>query len=206
MKRYYLTDTLPDKVKVSKRMPPDIRQKMTSYQSGLQETRNTAPQVRPYPLEKYETNKETRLISPVDDVVEEALSEVLPEPTPDPVQQKEEAININSLPANVRVKARRLLPYLNRVNMGDLNVVDLLYDLTTQNTKKIKSHSKEQLQSVLRQLESDTSVPPNLYIRKIGLAVIPISPAHKNVRGSPMRAPSKSTKPIVKYFYSRQWL
>ncbi len=184
MKRFYLSETLPDKSIKNMKLPPDIKQKMNAYQDAKREIENVTPQIRPQPLEKYDVNKEKRIIEtdPAETDDDDKDSNKL-----DKLSSK---ADLAALPGYIRARAKRLLPYLSRVNIGDLNISNLLYDLTSA-SKKIRSHNASLLESVIRQLDSDALIPKRLYRNKILMnnkEKEPSSTAHPTDRGQAKRA------------------
>ena len=185
MKRFYLSETIPDKPIKNMKLPPDIKQKMNAYQDNKRDVENITPQIRPQPLEKYDVNKEKRIIeseTPETDDDDDKDSNKL-----DKLSSK---ADLASLPSYIRARAKRLLPYLSRVNIADLNISNLLYDLTSS-SKKIRSHNVSLLESVIRQLDRDTLIPKRLYRNKILMnnkEKAPSSTAHPTDRGQSKRA------------------
>ena len=154
MKRFQLTELKPENTKTTARaVPPDIRQKLEAYQINRDEHENMAPDVRPYPLEKYDIQKEAHVTT---------IEEVPPKRI-ERVKQRKSRIKLGSIPAYARPKAIKLLPYLQGLNLGGLDMNDVLHDLTAHKSKRIRSDNLVLLESVTRQLNDDSRVPKNLF-------------------------------------------
>ena len=164
MKRYQLTEYLPETTKPSK-VSPDVRQKLEAYTRDKEEHANIAPDIRPHALEKYDINKESSVIrvdeTASDDDDEEHKQKHRKKSNDAPLSRK-----LSKIPVYAQSKARRLLPFLKELNIGGLNMDDLLYDLTTKG-KRLKTENREMLESIIRQLTADDRVPKNLFVNKL---------------------------------------
>jgi len=218
MKRVYLTETIPDNAIVSsgsgKRKTsafPDIQQKLEAYNESKQDYANVPPSIRPYPLEKYQTNKHDTIITPSDRDEEIQAGESSADPTQRKTRELIQAID--SLPKHVRSRARRLVPHLARVNTGDLDLKKMIYDLVVPNVKRIKTERREVLASVIRQLQSDATLNQNIFINKLAAASSdpPKQRAHPSAQGHPTRSRVTSWTPLVGRYYAgkqqqNEWL
>ena len=79
-------------------------------------------------------------------------------------------VAVDTLPLAARAKAKKLIPHLlpleESLKASDLNVRDLLYDLTV-NSKTIKTPQRETLMSIIRQLDGNSEVNKRLYFNKL---------------------------------------
>lgn len=205
MKHVYLTEKLPENQTGLDKQSPDIRQKIEAYGQGKQDYANIPPAIRPLPLEKYRTNKYETHITPRDrdaeisDPVDGDEDNGL-----DPETRKSEELfkAVESLPKFVRSKARRLVPHLARVRVGSLDLRDLLYDLTVPKVKRIRSQSLEQLASVYRQLESDSSMDQRLIVNKLAASATPSKKRHHQLSsGHPRRSIASRWAPLAAQYY-----
>ncbi len=154
MRRFQLTELKPENTKTGTRaLPPDIRQKLEAYQTNREEHENMAPDVRPYPLEKYDIQKDAHVVMP----------EEIPPKKIERIQRKSITIKLGIIPAYARPKAITLLPLLQRMNLGGLDLNDVLHDLTAHRAKRIRSDNPILLESITRQLNEDSRVPKNLF-------------------------------------------
>ena len=171
MKRAYLVDTLPEQFS-SKYAPADIKQKLDSYRMNKSEMINEAPEIKPSPFEKYTINKVKEIrnnnsknqnqeeqIKPID--LQSSSSNTGIELSKSDIEELTE-----SLPKNLRSRARKLLPFVLQINYGDLDLKDLLYDLTNKKSKNLRSHNIALLDSVIQQLNKNPRVPKDLYVQK----------------------------------------
>ena len=169
MKRAYLVETLPEHYS-SKSTPADIRQKLDSYRMNKNEMINEAPEIKPSPFEKYTINKvkEIRDNSKVQNQEQEFFEPVDLQAISVKAQlSKSDADElIKSLPKSLKSRARKLLPFVLQLNYGDLDLKDLLYDLTNKKSKNLRSHNIALLDSVIQQLNKNPRVPKDLYVQK----------------------------------------
>ena len=189
LRKVYLTSVLPENTtKLSPKHLPDVTQKMVAFQREKRAYQNEAPTLRPNPLEKYDRRDEREIGS--EDRDEEVLAD---EPAMNRMEAAEDddtlafedryASTISSLPSHVQRRAWRLLPFLIDKDIGDLNMRDVLYDLTVKNVKKIHSQNLGTLRVLYRQLDSDITLPKSYYVKK------PIAKGD----GSQMTGPSKQS-------------
>ncbi len=199
MKRYYLTETLPEN-KNTKDLPPDIKQKLEAYKDAKREISNAAPKIRPYPLEVYEVEKDSQVREPTDGVNAPIINNNL---------LARRLPQISKLPQNVQARAKRLLTYLEHTNIGNMDIDNLLYDLTTK-SKKIKSRPEE-LKSVIRQLRADIKLPSRYYVDKTAsdddddeLKPMTSTP-HPKESGRPSRSEHRRMSSTSRH-YTKQWV
>lgn len=156
--KVYLSKTLPANRLISQALP-DVKLMMDSYKHDKSDFTNDAPAMRPHPLEKYEVQKSKVEVNQQerDDVIKDIVA----------VSPEDEEEMILSLPQRARAFARRLLPFIQKVNYGDLNLRDLLYDLSVPHVKTLRTQNRDLLESVYRQLANNTSLSPLYYINKL---------------------------------------
>ena len=176
MKRAYLVDTLPEQFS-SKSTPADIRQKLDSYRMNKSEMINEAPEIKPSPFEKYTINKvkETRNNSKVQTQEEEFTEPInLQGSIGTKVQLSKSDVEelVTFLPKSLRSRARKLLPFVLQTNYGDLDLKDLLYDLTNKKSKTLRSHNIAILDSVIQQLNKNPRVSKDLYVQKYSGSIL----------------------------------
>jgi len=200
MKRVYLTENLPENTK-SASSRPDIQQKLESYKECKKDYANVPPAIRPYPLEKYQTNKADTILSPSDrnEEIEEAGEKKEQSPSIRKTQQL--MTIIDQLPKHVRARAKRLVDHVSRVNTGDLDLRDLLYDLTVPNVKRIRSKNVDMLASVVRQLESDATLNKRLFLKKVGTSSASKN-QHPSTTSHPTRSRALSWTPLTGRYYA----
>lgn len=200
MKKVYLTEHVPESL-TTKKHPADIRQKLEAYNTDKAENFNEAPQIRPYPLEKYDTQKTKETIDAAEaspnfnntggSIVTTGLGST-------------EALSaLQKLPKNLQAKARRLVPYLLRTNYGDANLSDILYDLTNKNSKKLRTKNPELLRSIITQLSADELAPKNTFIQKLENKYDNESVPSLVHTPHPTRAPHKRSQPTSPVSYMR---
>ena len=183
LRKVYLTPALPGKEgvgphTVSAKTYPDIYQKVRNYQKEKKGYLGPAPPLRPHPLEKYDRPLDEEGTIDVEARDEKIIMGQGEEEEADEEQRKADeqdttlrledryAGTINSLPSHVRRRAWRLLPFLLDKDIGELNMRDLLYDLTVPAVKKIHSQNLSTLRTVYRQLDNDQTLPKTYYVRK----------------------------------------
>ena len=161
MKKAYLVDTLPEEFN-TKSAPPDIKQKLEAYRNNKRELISEAPEIKPSPLEKYSINKIKETWNNDD-----TMKDTEPIEMPAVTFTKSDIENVlDSLPKNLRARAKKLLPFVLQTNYGDLDLKDLLYDLTNKKSKNVRSHNIALLDSVIKQLHGNHRVPKYLYVHK----------------------------------------
>ena len=171
MKRAYILETLPENY-TAKSLAPDIKQKLESYRKSKDEIFNEAPEIRPSPFEKHSITKTKEKLSPGNIVPTPKLEDGNAPTNQDGnfgLSKHEFDDIIESLPKNIRYRSRKLLPFLLQTNYGDLDLANLLYDLTNKKSKNIRTHNIAILESVIKQLDSNPYVDKNLYVQKFDL-------------------------------------
>ena len=181
LRKVYLTPTLPGKSgdgphTVSAKTYPDVYQKLSSYKREKKGYLGPAPPLRPHPLEKYDRPLVEEGAIDVEARDEKIIMGEGEEPDKEQMEADEQdttlrledryAGTITSLPSHVQRRAWRLLPFLLDKDIGELNMRDLLYDLTVPGVKKIHSQNLSTLRTVYRQLDNDQTLPKTYYVRK----------------------------------------
>lgn len=185
LRKVYLTKSLPQETLISHSLP-DVKQMMDNYKQNKRDFMNEAPEIHPQPLEKYEGRK-----TKIEIQDKERADEIQ---GIDEVEDEDDGKNYEdmflTLPQASRKRAKRLLPYVLKVNYGNLKLRDLLYDLCVPRVKTIKSNNREVLESVYRQLESNSNLPRSYYVHKLS------SKTPKNTPRTPkvLTHPTKSNK------------
>lgn len=169
-------------------VPPDIQHKLMSHKEEKKEMTNIPPHIRPQPLIKYSSNKWSRTVNlpaavaaavaagaqqqvpaapaPAVSVSSSSSSrEPLPALTPEKRKEEEEAIEeaLGQLPYSLDRKARKLAPYLYKIRPRHQEFSNLLYDLVS-GAKTMRTRQPGLLDEVIAQLETDPSVPRNMYL------------------------------------------
>ena len=175
LRKVYLTSHLPETSALpSPKTLPDVAQKMVAFQREKHTYKSDAPTLRPNPLEKYD-RRDVKDIEG-EDRDEEILAD---EPAGAENMEANETLaledryagTIASLPKYVQRRAWRLLPFLLDKDLGggELNMRDVLYDLTVKNVKRIHSQDFNALRSLYRQLDRDVTLPKSYYVRKLDI-------------------------------------
>ena len=186
MKKVYLTDQVPETLH-GKSVPADIRQKVEAYRINKEENLNEAPHVRPYPLEKYETQKTKETVD-----AGELSGKVTNEASNlgSASHYKSASDAVDKLPHYMRARARRILPYVLNTNYGEVDLSALLYDLLKKNSKKLKTGNEEIVQSVIAQLNDNPLIPKTAYVQRVGT-----EREDEGVLSTPMHTPHPSRGP-----------
>lgn len=74
---------------------------------------------------------------------------------------------LDSLPKHAVARARRILPFLEQINLGDADLGTVLYDLAVPRVKKLRTKNTGVLKTIYRQLEAIRTLPSNLIQRKL---------------------------------------
>ena len=171
LRKVYLTTTLPETASVQAKSLPDVNQQMNTYKREKDAYKADAPLLRPNPLEKYDRRggleENTIGAEDRDEAIRaEEGEEVAPAADDTLFFEERYGATISTLPKHVQSRAWRLLPYLIDKDMGDLNMRDVLYDLSVPGVKKIHSTSIPILRSLYRQLDADLTLPKSYYVKK----------------------------------------
>lgn len=181
LRKVYLSKSLPQDSLISHALP-DVKQSMDAYRQSKSDFTNEAPEIHPQPLEKYEGRK-----TKIEITSKERENEVLDKPDSDEEADSYEEM-ILTLPQAARRRAVRLLPFVLKINYGNLNLRDLLYDLAVPRVTRIKSNNRELLESVYRQLENNPSLPRQYYVHKLSPKTPQRTPARPKVTTHPKQA------------------
>lgn len=192
LRKVYLTKSLPEESLISNSLP-DVKQMMDAYKQNKSDFMNEAPEIHPQPLEKYEGRKTKIEITDK----ERNKQNLMLDGDEDEDNYEDDKNNMElilTLPQSSRKRAERLLPYVLKVNYGNLKLRDLMYDLSVPRVKTIKSN-KELLESVYRQLDNNPNLPRSYYIHKLS----PKTPQNTPRRSKVLTHPKKS---IIKTYYT----
>lgn len=196
MKKVYLTERISETTG-SKNYPADIRQKLEAYNTDKVESFNEAPQIRPYPLEKYDTQKTKETI----DAAEATPSDSGLVTTR--FDNTKALSAIQKLPKYLQSRGKKLMPYLLQTNYPeDEDLHNLLYDLLNKNSKKLRTRNPELIQSIIAQLNDNELVPKNLYIQNLGGSTQSKPPTLSH-SPYPSQAPTRRTSPAPRASYVR---
>lgn len=202
MKRVYLSETLPANAKIEAgNGAADIRQKMQGYRAESKQYRNEAPHIRPFPMQKYETHKIKRIEKLDDDDDNGGAAAAAVEAGGTKRVKRQIVQALEKLPGSVQRKARRLAPHIALLDLGEEELGDVLYDLTSP-AKRLRVQNIEILRSVLRQLSENNLVDPRWYVNKMsgGYGATTIDkprrqykPRRNTVTATTKRKPPKAT-------------
>ena len=198
MKKFYLIDKLPENSPYQD-YPDDISKTLKVFRDEKNQYQHKAPNIRPHPLDKYEiadkkvageeteisqVEREERILAggPLDT---DERAEIEAERPLDPNEQSaldqsrsdggwmfrpdEVDAAIASLPVHARVRAAKIVPWLQDINLGDARLHDVLYDLAVPRAKKIHTKNIGLLRTVYSQLDSKRDLPPSLLQRKLAM-------------------------------------
>lgn len=209
MKRYFLTETLPEnlvKGRNSDKLPEDIKHSLHTYNSEKADYMNRPPLIRPLPLEKYSIDK-----APVNAVRIDSITKMTPKEIedryipPGTSSTMSTADVISRLPLTAQSRARKLIPFLEKLpDIKELSkelLYKLIYDLTVKNVIRIKSN-EDLLHSIYRQLERDSDVDKRLYISKRITTQIASSKPHKIEKSHPKKSRDILSRPAQRRYYS----
>jgi hypothetical protein len=207
MQRVYLSELLPETAIIKSRMGADVRQKLEAHEKERKDYKNVCPEVTFFPMAKYDVTKnQTQITEKERDAQLLAVGGVNEEGTanqPDFLARLKNAAE--GLPQRSRVKARKLLPHLlafeDLLGGGEIDLQGILYDLTVENAKGIKTMQRETLASITRQLESNSAVDKRLFYKKITE-----KQQHKqSVRspGHPIKSKNKSWQKLSAEYFSK---
>lgn len=193
LQKYYLVSGLPENTPVPGRLPADISEKMLEYKTEKNAYRFTPPKIQPNPLIKYQSEgRETvsqrqrqeqiqsgvggELVGGENDDDAEGAEDELDEAEMQNLEQSLEELDdsqtwrdtIETLPKHARARAKKIIPWLTRVNIADAPLADVLYDLAVPGVKKIHTKNTKLLRTIYAQLETFRDMPTNLIQRKLG--------------------------------------
>lgn len=205
MKRYYLSQHLPETTN-SENLKPDIKQKLNEYKQDQIEVRNEAPQIRPYPLSKYDTVKEKRLEERYDEQMEEGNEKE------DGTTKKAAKKSINKilarLPKYAHIKAKKIFPFVTNLNYGDLDLTNLMYDLVATGAKNLRTQNHELLSSVIRQLNDNPQIDKRWFINKLDTYDIPKTHTDREGAGviqqQAKKSKRKTLKQLQKHYFTKK--
>lgn len=223
LRKVFLTSTMPETAVVSPRTLPDVTQKMESYRREKRAYQTQAPDLRPHPLEKYDTRGLSDAIQG-EERDEEVLNaggandenvEIVANPDETLALEDRYAQMIAALPAYTRNRAWRLLPFILDKDLGDLNLADVLYDLTSK-SKKLRSTNLGTLGALYRQLNNDMTLPKSYYVLKhvpkqnLSRGALPLHTPYQSMksarpgtRNAPQVAPASRSAPASPKYHSK---
>lgn len=227
MQKVYLSTTLPEDTIIRARGAADLKMTLLEHKREMKTYENEAPKIRPHTLEKYDVNKDKKSMSPenMEDAVEtveleEALTNGMREPD-DPHPQEAGDIfeqAVQRLPLIAKSKARRLRPFLEKINLQNMELFNVLYDLTVK-AKRNKVHDFMAFEGIVRQLDNLHDLPASWYLRRnVGSpgkpAARPSTAPRRLYEGTPTARPEgrhrsepkKLFKPALNVDWDSPWL
>jgi len=205
-RKLYLSATYPTSAgNKKKNLPTDVQLKLRDYAMHQAEYRNAPPQVDPYPIEKYSVHKDKHSI-----LAKDIAKRKIKNDDDDKQEEDNKPMSFSSLPSYMQAKIKKILPHFKRLNLLDnyeeIEIKNILYDLFSR-AAKLRSEHPQVLNSVLRTLNADPSVP-RIY-KQISFETEEGSPQHLK-SSTPVRESRSKTKrskslPRKNYTSNKSW-